>query len=124
MSQTLFIVMIFAEILYFALIILFINKKTLSLKYTFMWLFGGAVMVIFTLFPNLFITLIKMSGVTSVMNGLFAMCIFFVMIILMSLTSIASKQADTIRKLVQDNALLEKRIRDLENNKENDKETN
>lgn len=114
MSQTLFIVMLCAEILYFALIFLFIKKKTLSLKYTFMWLIGGIVMVIFTVFPDLFIFLIKKSGVTSVMNGLFALCIFFVMIILMSLTSIVSKQADTIRKLTQDNALLEERIRNIE----------
>lgn len=122
MSQTLFFVMLFAEILYFALIILFIKKKTLSLKYTFMWLFGGLIMVIFTFFPEAFIFLIKKSGVTSVMNGLFAMCIFFVMIILMSLTSIVSKQSDTIRKLIQDNAILEKKIRDMQNNKDNNED--
>lgn len=114
MSQTLFIVMIMAEILYFALIFLFIKKKTLSLKYTFMWIIGGIIMLIFTVFPESFIFLIKKSGVTSVMNGLFALCIFFVMIILMSLTSIVSKQADTIRKLTQENAILEKRISDIE----------
>lgn len=119
MSQTLFVFMIIAELLYFALIILFIKKKTLSLKYTFMWILGGIIMLLFTLFPGVFISLIKMSGVTSVMNGLFALCIFFVMIILMSLTSIVSKQSDTIRKLVQDNAMLEKRIRELEDNNDN-----
>lgn len=124
MSQTLFIFMIIAELLFFSLIVLFIKKKRLALRYAFMWIFGGLIMVVFTIFPQLFISLIKTSGVTSVMNGLFALLFFFVMIILMSLTSIVSKQDDTIRKLIQDNAILEKRIRDLENNKDNTKEDN
>lgn len=116
MSNTLFFVMLFAEILYFALIILLIKNKTLSLRYTLLWLFAGFAMVFFTVFPDSFIFLIKFSGVETTMNGLFSLCIFFIFILLISLSGIVSKQSDTIRQLVQDNAILEKRIRDLENN--------
>ena len=48
---------------------------------------------------------------------------FLCVMILMSLTSIVSKQTEKIRVLVQDNALLEKRIREMEcqqKNKEKD----
>ena len=114
MSTTLQLFMICAEVLYFVLIFTFLKKKTLSLKYTFLWLFAGLVMVIFTIFPMLFVNLIKLCGVTSIMNGLFALCIFFIIIILMSLTSIVSKQTDRIRTLTQENAILEKRLRELE----------
>ena len=48
------------------------------------------------------------------MNGLFALSVFFIIIILMSLTSIVSKQTEKIRTLTQENALLEERIRKLE----------
>lgn len=48
------------------------------------------------------------------MNGLYVICIGFMIMLLMSLTSIVSRQAFKIRSLVQDNALLEKRIRELE----------
>jgi hypothetical protein len=48
------------------------------------------------------------------MNGLFVLAIGFVMAILMSLTSIVSKQSERIRALVQVIAMLEKRIRELE----------
>ncbi len=114
MSTTLQLFMICAEVLYFVLIFTFLKKKTLSLKYTFLWLFAGIVMLIFTIFPMLFVNLIKLCGVTSIMNGLFAPCIFFIIIILMSLTSIVSKQTDRIRTLTQENAILEKRLRELE----------
>ena len=123
MSSNLRIFMLVAEIIYFVIIFSFLKKKTLQLKYTFLWLFAGVVMVFFTAFPGLFKSLVRLSGVKSAMNGLFAMCIFFIIIILMSLTSIVSKQSDKIRKLIQENAILEKRIRDIENNKDNENDS-
>jgi hypothetical protein len=42
------------------------------------------------------------------------MGVAFIIMIIMSLTSIVSKQSNKIRNLVQYTALLEKRIRDIE----------
>ena len=114
MSPTLRIAMFLAEALYFILIFFFLKRKTLTLKYTFLWLLAGIVMVVFTAFPMWFVSLIKLCGVESNMNGLFALSVFFIIIILMSLTSIVSKQTEKIRTLTQENALLEERIRKLE----------
>ena len=47
-------------------------------------------------------------------NALFLLGIGFVIILVMSLTAIVSHQTERIRTLAQDNAMLEKRIRDLE----------
>ena len=60
------------------------------------------------------------------MNGLFIMAFAFVIIIMMSLTSIVSKQANKIKLLIQELSIMEKRIRDLEKNEpeeNNEKET-
>lgn len=49
------------------------------------------------------------------MNALFVLVLGFVVMILMALTSIVSRQAVRIKILVQINAILEKRIWELEN---------
>ena len=55
------------------------------------------------------------------MNALFVMILGFVVMILMALTSIVSRQAVRIRILVQENAILEKRVRELEYDKKDNK---
>ncbi len=100
--------------LYFFLIFTLLKRKTLSLKYTLLWIFGGAGMAILLIFPEILNWFIHIVDIKLASNGLFAIILFFILIILISITSIVSKQSDNIKRLVQDNALLEKRIRDLE----------
>ncbi len=99
---------------YFLLIFSLLRRKTLSLRYTLLWIFGGIGMGILLIFPELLNWFIHLVGIQLASNGLFAMILFFILIILISITSIVSKQSDHIKRLVQDNALLEKRIRELE----------
>ncbi len=101
--------------LYFLLIFAFLKRKTLFLKYTLLWIFAGIIMGILIVFPELLKWFIHVVDIKTPVNGLFAISIFFILIILISITSIVSKQSDNIKRLVQDNALLEKRIRELEN---------
>ncbi len=49
---------------------------------------------------------------------LFVILDFFFILLLLSLTTIISKQTDKIKSLIQDSALMEKRIRELEYNLE------
>lgn len=122
MSLQLQITMIAAEVLYFALIIYLLRKKTLMLSYTLTWFLAGMVMLVFTVFPKLISGIFGFLQVESPMNGLLSLCIFFILIIMVFLTTIVSKQTNQIRKLTQDNALLEKRIRELEKNKNEENE--
>ena len=103
---------------YFLLIFSLLKRKTLSLKYTLLWIFGGAGMAILLIFPEILSWFIHIVDIKLASNGLFAIILFFILIILISITSIVSKQSDHIKRLVQDNALLEKRIRDLESRAE------
>ena len=54
------------------------------------------------------------------MNGLYLMCLAFIFMILMTLTSIVSRQQLKIRILIQQLSMLEKRIRELEDGKDGD----
>lgn len=102
---------------YFILILIFLKRKDISLKYTLLWIFSGAFMGVLVIWPELLRKIIDMIGIESNMNGLFIMLIAFIIAILMSLTAIVSKQSEKIKSLTQTIGMLEKRIRELEKTK-------
>lgn len=112
--QKLQIVLIIAIIFYFIIILHFLKKKALELKYTLIWLFAGGVMLILVAFPQLMTVIIRMLGIQSNMNGLYIALIAFIIMILMTLTSIVSRLAYKAKTLTQEIALIEQRVRELE----------
>ena len=100
--------------LYYLCIFYLLRRKKLALKYTLLWLVMGLVMLVIVIFPNAFTKLVNVVGVIEMTNGLFAVVLFAIIIILISITSIVSKLNDQIRQLVQKCALYEKHIRSLE----------
>lgn len=116
------ITLIIAVICYFIIILYFLKQRALNLKYTLLWLLSGAVLGLLVIYPDLLRYIIHLLGIEDNMNGLFIICIAFMLMIMMALTSIASRQNGKIRLLVQEIAILDKRIRELE--AEKDKENN
>lgn len=108
------ITLMIAVMCYFVIILILLKRKSLELKYTLLWLFAGAVMGVILIFPEILFVVIRMLGIETYMNGLFALCIGFIICILMAVTSIVSRQLNKINRLIQQNAMLEKRIRELE----------
>lgn len=115
-SSTLRITLIIGVLVYFIIILMFLKNKAITLKYTLLWLAAGLVLGIMVVWPESLFLFVRMLGITSNMNGLFIACIAFIIMILMSLTSIVSKQADKIKNLTQTIAKMEKRLRECENN--------
>lgn len=103
-----------AVICYFILILHYLKKQMLELKYTLIWLVAGIVMGIMIFFPELLVAFVRILGIESNMNGLYVLCFAFIIAILMTLTSIVSRQALKIRTLIQEISMLDKRIRELE----------
>ena len=101
-----------ALIIYFGLILLFLKRKAIELKYTLLWLLAGACMTILVVFPHILPAFLGLFGIVGNMNGLFIICIAFLMMLCMALTSIVSRQAGKIRKLTQSMAIIEKELRD------------
>ena len=108
------ITLIIVVISYFIVILYFLKQKALNLKYTLLWLVAGAVMGILVVVPELLTRTIRLFGIQDNMNGLFLFCIGFIVLILLSLTSIASRQNRKLRTLIQELAILDTRVRDLE----------
>ena len=111
--------LIIAIIIYFVIIFKLLKNKSLTLKYTLLWIFSGLLMAFLVIFPQLLTYILGLLGIQTYMYGLFLFCIAFIIMIVMSITSIVSKQNNKIRTLTQETSILEKRIRDLEkkNNK-------
>ena len=71
-------------------------------------------MLVLVAFPELMLIIIRLLGIQSSMNGLYIALISFIIMILMTLTSIVSRHAYKTKILIQEIAIMEKRIRELE----------
>lgn len=114
LPQRLQFILMSAIILYFVLILYFLKKRALELKYTLIWLVAGGIMLVLVAFPRLMTVIVHILGIQSNMNGLYIALIAFIIMILMTLTSIVSRLAYKAKTLTQEVALLEKRVRELE----------
>lgn len=121
---TLRIVLSVAVICYFIIILYYLKKRMLELRYTLIWLAAGLCMGIMVFFPSLLIDFVHLLGIESNMNGLFILCFAFIIAILMMLTAIVSRFAMKVRTLIQEISMLEKKIRELENQINNEKNGN
>ena len=108
------IVLIIVIVAYFTIILSLLKHKKLNMKYTLLWLFTGVAFLILVLRPEILVWFLRMIGIVGTMNGLFLVLIGFLIMLVLSLTSIASRQANRITKLIQTQGLLEKRVRELE----------
>lgn len=112
--RTLQITLCVAVVCYFIIILYYLKRKMLELKYTLLWLVAGVVMGVMIFFPESLGWFVRHLGIQSKMNGLFILCFAFSISILMALTSIVSRQQMKIKILIQELSMLEKRIRELE----------
>ena len=106
-----------AVLVFFVIVLSMLKRRRLTLKYTLLWLLTGAVMLILVVFPELLQSLAGFIGAQTLMNTLYLLIIGFILVLLMMLTSIVSKQTERIAFLAQANAILEKRVRELEESK-------
>ena len=67
MSSHLQWILISGIIIFFILVLLFLKRKELSLKYTLLWLLAGSVMAIMVISPSVLIVLSKLLGIETPM---------------------------------------------------------
>ncbi len=114
--QTLLII---GSFVLFGLIIWLIRKGKIEVKYSIIWLAFSATMIVFALVPGLVYILGDIIGVINPVNFIFLTQIIFILLILLSVSAVISGFSKKIKRLAQANALLEKRVRQLEEKLEN-----
>ncbi|MBE5953180.1 MAG: DUF2304 domain-containing protein [Lachnospiraceae bacterium] len=115
MITNLFRVILLVGILLYILLIIYLMKKgRMSLKYSLVWFLTGLVLLICAAFPQLIGFATGLLGIYSEVNGVFFVGVCFILLIILSLTSIVSGLSERLRTLVQTQGMLEKRVRELE----------
>ncbi|MBR6518688.1 MAG: DUF2304 domain-containing protein [Oscillospiraceae bacterium] len=99
----------------FLLFILYLMKKgKMEVKYSIIWLAFSLCMIIFACFPYTVLILNDIAGVIDPVNFIFFIQIVFILLILLSVSAVISGFSKKIKQLAQKNAILEKRVRELE----------
>ena len=114
LSKSAQIVILAALLVYSTVLVVLLKNKRLALRYTLLWIFSDILMLILAVFPRVLPWFAGLVGIYDHTNALFATVIFCLIMILMSLTSAVSGMSEKTKKLAQANALLEKRLRELE----------
>lgn len=101
-------------VVFYIVLFMMLKRKQLILKYTLLWMLSGLVLLFILIFPEAVVVFSYTIGVENPVNAVFLCFAGFSLLLSLSLTSIVSQISDKNRSLVQSVALLEKRVRDLE----------
>lgn len=112
MDLTLRLWLLAGVIVYFSVVLIALRKKSLTLKYSLLWMLSAFLLLIIIIFPQIINWVTKLMGIAAPVNTVFTIVLFLVLMILISLSVIVSIQHAQIKKLIQSLALLEKNLRD------------
>lgn len=114
MTAQLQLFMILGAIVLLLIIFTFLKRGLMSVKYSLLWLLLAVGLVIAAAFPYVVYVLRDLLDIEMPVNLVFLLMFCFVLVVLLSLSIAISQLADKCKRLTQTNALLEKRVRDLE----------
>ena len=114
LSLVLRVDLVVGVLLYLGVILWLLKKNKLTVRYSIIWFMSGFVLLLFALFPYIVLVLRDLLHVEMAVNLVFMIVLAFVLLILLSLSSVVSGFSEKIKRLSQHNALLEHRVRELE----------
>lgn len=107
------IIAVLACLVFMALVCIQVSKGRLLLRYSLLWLTLALVTMLLSIFPEPVFLVAGLFGFALPSNFLFFVALFFLLAICLSLSVVVSKQAVRMKNLVQNQALLEKRLEDM-----------
>ena len=112
-NLTLRLDMFLGAVVFLVVILWLLKKGRLMVRYSIIWLMAGGALV-FAVFPYIVLVLRDWLNMEMPVNVIFTLVLAFVLLLLLSLSTIVSGFAEKLKRLAQENALLEKRVRELE----------
>lgn len=98
----------------FFMVVALMKYGKLETKYSIIWLAFSRTLILFAFFPQIVFILGDVTRVKDPVHFIFMIQIIFILLILISVSAVISGFSNKIKKLAQTNALLEKRVRELE----------
>lgn len=109
--QTLVLV---GDLIFLSIIFVMVKKDRLSVHFSLPWLGLSAGLLVLAIWPEVAKILRGILQVEVVSNMVFIILFCFVLLVLLILCSVVSDYAERIKRLTQTNAILEHRVRQLE----------
>ena len=107
-------ILIVCTLLFAILVIRHLVKKKLHLKYCLMWICAIVLALLACIFPQAIDWCAGLFGIKTPSNFIFLLCGLVMLLLVVALTEIVSHMNARIFRLVQNQAILEERIRKLE----------
>ena len=114
MTPELQLILLAGAVIYLLLIFRLLKIGKLSIKFSLLLLASGAVLVLFAVCPYVVYVLRDILEIQMPSNLVFLLLFCFVLLVLLILSVAVSDYADRLKRLTQENAMLEKRVRELE----------
>lgn len=114
MTARLQLYMILGAVILLAVIFCLLKRGLMSVKYSLLWLLLAVCLVIAAAVPYTVFVLRDLLDIQMPVNLIFLLMFCFVLVVLLSLSVAISQLAEKCKRLTQANAILEKRVRDLE----------
>lgn len=114
MTARLQLYMIFGAVILLAVIFCLLKRGLMSVKYSLLWLLLAVCLVIAAAVPYTVFVLRDLLDIQMPVNLIFLLMFCFVLVVLLSLSVAITQLAEKCKRLTQANAILEKRVRDLE----------
>ncbi|MFL6119621.1 DUF2304 domain-containing protein [Actinophytocola sp.] len=117
MNNSTYLVALIGSVLVLAGIIELLRRRQLSEKYAVLWLMVGLLLLVFTVFPRLTLSLARGLGVAVPTNLMFFVGIVFLVGVVLHLSWEVSRLENETRKLAEDLAILRLEVEQLQKDK-------
>ena len=108
------IALLLGAAIYLLLILFLLKRKKLTVRYAIIWLFSAFIFIVFAIWPYTVLVLRDLLKMEMPVNVVFTLVIAFMLLLLLNLSSIVSGFAEKLRRMAQQQAFLEQRVRELE----------
>ena len=110
MSDTLRIILIIFSLLLFIIILNFISKKKIPIRYSLIWMVSSLVIFFVGVFPDFCISITSLVGFKAASNFVIGIILTLLLIITLILTMIVSIQKRKIKLLIQEVSIIKSEI--------------
>lgn len=107
---TLDVLAVTASLIVMLFVVESIRRSSLNARYAILWLGAGSALLIFSLYRPLLHWVAQALGVAYPPSLLFGLAFLFVLLIMLHYSLVISSHRDSIRRLAQTVALLERRL--------------
>jgi hypothetical protein len=114
MNMRLQVIMIIASLLFLIFVVIMVRNKKIELKYTLIWLLTGLIFIVLALFPGILKYLSALMNIKEPVNTLFLSIIFFMLLIIFTLTIAISRNANRVKTLTQEIGIMKMKLDKLD----------